>query len=103
MSEYVSDPLPEPSVRESVEPTTQEVVQNVQEILTIEPAVQEVSTESVDNSNQNELEERLKDLEEKHENLVKLLKSIYSEYEHDDNEFRWTYNMLDIREKLIEM
>ena len=67
MSEYINEPLPESaSTIEVVEPSsTQEVVQNVQEILTTEPAVQEVSTEIVDNSNVNELEERVRVLEER--------------------------------------
>jgi len=91
MSEYVSDPLPEPDpvaievaeepapVEEAVETTTQEVVQNVQEILTtetVEPVIQEVSTEVVDNSNQNELEEKVKVLEERLEEFIGYFKNV---------------------------
>ena len=62
------EPEPEPEPATSVPVSTQEVVQNVQEILS--------STEtnvSVDNSESNDLEERVKVLEERLEKLIKYL------------------------------
>ena len=82
MSEYVSeavDPLPssEPVVTEEapveeavVAPSTEEVVQEV---------VQEISTsDNVDNSKVNELEERVKVLEEGYDKLLKYLRYSFS-------------------------
>ena len=72
--EPVVQPQPEPEPEPVVEPepapvSTQEVVQNVQEILS--------STEtnvSVDNSESNDLENRVKVLEERFEKLIKVLR-----------------------------
>lgn len=116
MSEYVNEPLPvsdeevvavneveveEEPVTEEVEEvaeeepvSTQEVVQNVQEMLTTEPVASVESTS---------LEERVKVLEERLEKLVKILQSSYSNYEYDDDKFRWTHDMLYIRENLNEL
>jgi len=66
MSEYVSDPV-----------SSEEEVVAVEEPAPVEEpvavAVEEVSTETVDNSNQNELEERVKVLEERLEKLIDVL------------------------------
>lgn len=68
MSEYVSDPV-----------SSEEEVVAVEEPAPVEEpvavAVEEVSTETVDNSNQNELEERVKVLEERLKKIIITIKS----------------------------
>jgi hypothetical protein len=79
MSEYVSEPLPNAVVSE--EPVANDVEESVSEAVASdpepepepEPVVQEVSTETVDNSKVNELEERVKVLEERLEKLITLI------------------------------
>tara|TARA_B100001123_G_C14412257_1_gene671255 strand:- start:41 stop:238 length:198 start_codon:yes stop_codon:yes gene_type:complete len=41
--------------------------------------------------------------DEKLDKIVEILKSIYTEYEYDDDKYRWTYDMLKIREALNEL
>jgi len=41
--------------------------------------------------------------DEKVDKIIEILKSSFSQYEYDDNEFRWTCDMLKIREALNEL
>jgi hypothetical protein len=66
-------------------PSTEEVVETVQNILTSDAPVVTKTTE-----------ERL-------DALIELLKSTFHEVEYDDNEYRWTGPLLDIREALNEL
>ena len=78
--EEASDPVEEASV------STEEVVQNVQSMLTTDVPASSIKT-----------------TEEKLNSLIELLKSIFSQYEIDDDEFVWSYNMLKIRGALNEL
>ena len=80
-SEEVEEVSSEPVV------STEEVVENVKEILNNN------NTISCNNCN---CEERL-------DKLIELLKSTFSQYEIDDDEFVWSYDMLKIREVLNEL
>ena len=77
---------PEPEVEEEVPvvPSTQEVVQNVQEMLTTDPPT-------------------VKTTEEKLNQLIELLKSTSRKVEYDDNEFTWVGPLVKIREDLDQL
>lgn len=79
-SEEVSEPepvaAPEPEVEPTSLPTTQEVVQNVQEILTTEPAV---------SSDSASLEERVTVLEERLDKMISVFKSVEDMVNVDSN------------------
>ena len=38
--------------------------------------------------------------DEKVDKIIEILKSSFSQFEYDDNKYRWTCNMLKIREEL---
>ena len=77
-------PVPAPAPSEaSSSVTTEEVVENVKEMLASDPPV--------------------KSTEERLNALIELLKGTYREYEHNEDEYRWTQDMLSIREKLNEL
>ena len=68
-------------------PSTEEVVETVQTILTSDAPATNVATKT---------EERLN-------TLIELLKSTSEEYEYDDNKYRWTGPLINIREALNEL
>ena len=96
--EEVVEPEPEPVSEEVVEPepehvseepvSVEEVVQNVQEILTT-PVNEDLSDK-----------ERIIQLESRVDGLINLLRSVYKQIEVDENEFVWVSDFNSIREKL---
>ena len=41
--------------------------------------------------------------DEKVDKIIEILKSSFSQFEYDDNKYRWTCNMLKIREAINEL
>jgi hypothetical protein len=87
--EPVTEEVAEPAAEEVAEPVSvEEVVQNVQEILTT-PINEDLSDK-----------ERIIQLEARVGGLINLLRSVYKQREVDENEFVWVSDFNSIREKL---
>ena len=84
----------EPEVAEVAEPeapTTQEVVQNVQEMLSSNPEpVPAVLSDK----------QRLEKLEDRVEELVKILRSAYKQVDEDNDKYSWVSDWNKVREDL---
>ena len=52
---------------------------------------------------QPDLENRVKELEGRLNELIKILQSSYTKYEYDDDKFRWSYDFLKAREAFNEL
>ena len=86
----VEEPAPVEETAPVEAPSTQEVVQNVQEMLS--------STDT--SGSANNLENRVKVLEDRLDNLITLLRSGYKEIWYDEREKGWVMEMLSLREQM---
>ena len=104
MSEYVSGPLPSANVVAVADEVVVADEVAVADVADEEPEpepepVQVVSTsENADTSNQKELEERVKVLEERLDKLIELLKGTSKHVEYDDGVYSWCGPLVEMRE-----
>ena len=88
--EPVSEEVVETSVEEVVETSVEEVATNVRDILAPEPVEEVVLSDK----------QRLEKLEERVEELIQIMRSVYKQVEIDDDKYVWSSDWNSVREKL---